>query len=95
MTQTVRFVFAGEIECGSFAEFTAHRARRLDLSVEPGACTHESATVTVSGQEALVDMFEMACSLGPYDCIVRDVTRTQVDTPAEKGTQQGKNDVRT
>jgi acylphosphatase len=81
MSNAVRFVFIGEIDCASFVEFANHRARRLDLRMAVGACDHQSLAVTVSGHDALVDMFEMACSLGPYNCIVRDVTRSEADLP--------------
>jgi hypothetical protein len=73
----VRFVFTGDIVCSSFIEFADHRARRLDLGLEMGACSKSSVAMTVTGQEVLLDMFEMACSLGPYNCIVRQIERTQ------------------
>jgi acylphosphatase len=85
MTSAVRFVFTGEIKCASFVGFARHRANRLNLRLDVGACDGTSATMTVGGQEALVDMFEMACSLGPYDCIVYDVVRTDTDFPAPAG----------
>jgi hypothetical protein len=75
VTEDIQFAFIGEIVCESFIDFARHRAARLDLALEMGACNAERATMRVSGQEALVDMFEMACSLGPSDCIIRDVTR--------------------
>ncbi|KQV12382.1 hypothetical protein ASC97_14280 [Rhizobium sp. Root1203] len=64
--------------CASFVEFAHHRARRLDLEIAVGACDAASATVSVKGQEDLVDAFEMACSLGPYDCIILDIERAAV-----------------
>ncbi len=75
MTRAVDFTFKGEIVCDSFLSFARHRAGRLDLKLEIGACSQASVSVSVEGADALVDMFEMACSLGPYDCIVRDVLR--------------------
>lgn len=73
--EAARFTFRGQIDCDSFAEFALHRASRLDIEIQVGACDASSATLSVRGQEALVDAFEMACSLGPYDCIVLDVER--------------------
>lgn len=73
--KAARFTFHGQIDCDSFAEFALHRASRLSLEIEVGACDATSAVLSVKGQEALVDAFEMACSLGPYDCIVLDVER--------------------
>ena len=69
------FVFSGEILRESFAQFARHRADRLSLEIAFGAAGKDFFDVTVTGDEALVDMFEMACSLGPYDCIIHDVTR--------------------
>ena len=76
MAGAVDFVFEGRFDCGSFVSFARHRAGRLDVSLDVGACSDTAIAVSVSGQDALIDMFEMACSLGPYDCIVHDVRRT-------------------
>lgn len=76
MTHQVDFTFKGDIACESFISFARHRAGRLDISLDIGACNDTAITVSVEGEPDLVDMFEMACSLGPYDCIVRDVTRS-------------------
>ncbi len=73
--QGARFTFRGQMVCESFTEFALHRARRLDLEIDLGACDSSSATLSVKGQEDLVDAFEMACSLGPYDCIILDIER--------------------
>ncbi|PZM14562.1 hypothetical protein CPY51_10890 [Rhizobium tubonense] len=59
----------------SFIEFALHRALRLELEINIGACDEVSAALSVKGQEDLVDAFEMACSLGPYDCIILDIER--------------------
>lgn len=75
MIDTARFTFSGRIVCDSFAEFASHRAMRLDLELDIGNCSDSSVSLSVRGPEALVDAFEMACSLGPYDCIVLDVAR--------------------
>lgn len=75
MTEAAQFTFQGKIVCDSFAEFALHRAQRLDLEIEMGACDAGAATVSVKGQGDLVDAFEMACSLGPYDCIIMDIVR--------------------
>lgn len=75
MRTTAEFVFRGRLACDSFIGFARHRAGRLDLKLDIGACDEAAARVTVEGADALVDAFEMACSLGPYDCIVLDVVR--------------------
>lgn len=76
MTLAVDFTFKGRIACDSFIGFARHRADRLDLRLDVGACSERSVSLSVEGEEALVDMFEMACSLGPYDCIVLDILRS-------------------
>lgn len=81
-----RFVFTGDIDQKSFADFARHRAERLSLRIRIGAASDQAFEVTAFGAEPLVDMFEMACSLGPYDCIVRDVERHLVPLPYQSKT---------
>jgi hypothetical protein len=78
----VSFVFSGDLRQASFRQFAQHRAERLSLGIEFGAASERFFDVTVAGDEALIDMFEMACSLGPYDCIIHDVTRRDIASPA-------------
>lgn len=75
MTGGARIHFSGDLDAGRFVAFAEHRARRLDISLRVLQSDGNSATFDVAGAPDLVDMFEMACSLGPLDCIVRDVTR--------------------
>ena len=70
-------VFSGRFRVESFVEFVDHRARRLQLDVAVESATPDRIEVAASGHPALVDMFEMACSLGPIDCLVLDVERKQ------------------
>lgn len=77
MSLVVDFTFKGQIACDSFLSFARHRAGRLDLKLDIGSCSDAAVEVSVEGAEALVDMFEMACSLGPYDCMVLDVLRNE------------------
>ena len=76
MIEATRFTFRGQMVRDSFVEFALHRASRLDLEIEMGACDAVSVTLAVKGQEDLLDAFEMACSLGPYDCIILDIERS-------------------
>ncbi|MBB5754797.1 hypothetical protein [Prosthecomicrobium pneumaticum] len=69
------YVFLGRFEPASFAEFVRHRAARLAIAAEIGALGAERIEVAVAGAEELIEMFEMACSLGPIDCVVLDVLR--------------------
>lgn len=75
MRQRVLMRFEGRLQAASFAEFAAHRARRLSLAHAILAQDGRRALIAVSGPPALVDAFEMALSLGPQDCIVEEVTR--------------------
>ena len=72
---TVTFVFTGRFEPASFADFARHRAARLSLHADAPDLRPDRVRITVSGQHDLVDAFEMACSLGPIDCLVSDVVR--------------------
>ena len=78
--QTVTFLFSGRFNTSSFADFARHRAARLDLDAGAPDLHPDRIRITVSGQDALVDAFEVACSLGPIDCLVDDVVRYQVAT---------------
>jgi hypothetical protein len=78
MTMThknARLAFKGTFRTKSFVEFARHRAERLGLDVQFGQANAEFIAMDVSGAVELVDAFEMACSLGPVDCLVRDVVR--------------------
>ena len=75
MSVRARFVFTGRLRTDSFIEFARHRAARLGLSIDVAQMSAMAVTVNVSGAAELVDAFEMACSLGPYDCLVLEVTR--------------------
>jgi hypothetical protein len=69
------FIFSGRLNPTSFADFARHRAARLDLALELGECRDAEAELSVTGHPDLIDMFEMAMSLGPYDCLILDVAR--------------------
>jgi hypothetical protein len=76
------FVFKGRLRTESFVEFARHRAARLGLGFEVGHVSVDAVALKVSGPAELVDAFEMACSLGPYDCLVLDVARHGRDLAA-------------
>lgn len=75
MAERVSFVFKGRLRPLAFTEFAQHRAGRLDLRLEMGEADEAVVKLAVTGAGDLVDAFEMACSLGPLDCIVLDVDR--------------------
>lgn len=76
VNEKARFVFKGHLQADAFVEFARHRARRLDIALDVESASAEAVNVTVEGPVDLVDAFEMACSLGPYECLVLDVVRT-------------------
>ena len=82
MSETARFEFTGRLRTGGFVEFARHRAARLNLRIDIGSVSDEAVSLTVSGAAELVDAFEMACSLGPYDCLVLDVVRHDCELAA-------------
>lgn len=83
MAASVTYEFLGSLPQGSFAEFARHRAARLSLEHRMIAQDDSRAVVQVRGPEALIEAFEMALSLGPQACMVRDVRRLDpyVETP--------------
>jgi acylphosphatase len=74
--QQVQISFIGRLNPASFRDFVLHRAERLDMDVHVGMATSHRIDVGVTGAPDLVDAFEMACSLGPIDCLVLDYQRT-------------------
>lgn len=78
--------FMGELNPATFDDFVRHRATRLDLEARIEASSAQQLDVEVSGPPDLVDAFEMACSLGPIDCLVLDYRRSDQgnNSPADK-----------
>jgi hypothetical protein len=86
VTETVRMSFKGHFMPPSFVEFVDRRAARLDLEVSVTSAAADRVSVEISGQPDLIDAFEMACSLGPMDCLVLDCERAIVNaTKMENG----------
>jgi hypothetical protein len=79
--RAARLTFAGRFVAPSFAAFVARRAVRLDLRVAVRSAGAELFAVDVEGQPDLIDAFEMACSLGPLDCLVLDCTSVALPAP--------------
>jgi acylphosphatase len=68
-------VFTGQFEPDAFAAFVRHRAARLDLTASILDSAPHRIRVAVSGGPEMIEAFEIACSLGPLSCQVRDVAR--------------------
>lgn len=76
LTRTVRLSFEGRFVVSSFVDFAARRAARLDLDARVLRADDGVIALDVTGQRDLIDAFEMACSLGPLDCLVLDCRST-------------------
>ena len=76
MASKVRFVFSGKFRGDAFIEFARDRAARLDLALEIGAASDQAVAMTVRGEADLIDAFEMACSLGPFDSLILQIGRS-------------------
>jgi hypothetical protein len=72
MIETTTLVFTGQFRPSSFIDFIRHRAARLALYAGAELARDDRIEVSVSGEADLVDAFEVACTLGPIDCLVRD-----------------------
>ena len=73
--QAVEICFVGVLG-QPFVEFARERARRLALQ---GRIEQLCDTVVASleGPEALIDAFEISCSLGPITCRIDSWSRTE------------------
>lgn len=68
-------VFTGRFRPSSFRAFAEHRANLLGLDAAFPTLDAERVVVSLAGQDDFIDAFEMACSLGPIDCLVLNVGR--------------------
>jgi hypothetical protein len=75
MNQSATLVFLGRFRPESFLDFVRHRADRLALHAGVGIARPDRIEVSVAGPEELVDAFEIACTLGPIDCLVLEHSR--------------------
>ena len=91
MTQAATLIFLGRFRTESFLDFVRHYAERLGLRAGIGAVGANRIEVSVSGQTDLLDAFEVACSLGPIDCVVLDHRRIDAaaNLPAGKPIDSG------
>jgi acylphosphatase len=80
MTHLETLVFLGQFRPESFREFVLHRAERLSLRAGLRAVSTGRIEVSVAGAAELIDAFELACSLGPIDCLVLDYHRISACT---------------
>ncbi|MEM6382435.1 MAG: hypothetical protein AAF739_07165 [Pseudomonadota bacterium] len=67
--------FEGSFDIASFQSFCFARARLLALDLRIVHREADRLTVCVSGNDVLIDMFEVAAGLGPAGAVVDQVTR--------------------
>ena len=72
--------FTGRFRPASFRAFAEDRARLLALDAAWGEAAPDRIVVAVAGQRDFIDAFEMACSLGPMDCLVHEIERRETDS---------------
>ena len=73
--QMATIVFTGAFDPADFAGFVQDRANRLNLTATLLDRGPDRIRVAVFGMPEMIEAFEMACSLGPLSCLVRDVAR--------------------
>lgn len=74
MTAT-RVTLIGDLASNSVIPWILHRGRVLDLSGWVERISDTQIDMALAGPADLVDAMEIACSLGPTDVIVDQVTR--------------------
>ena len=82
---TLRYRYAGTMTVADFLEFTAERARWLDVSGWVAASGDNAVTMVAAGPEAMVGALEMACTLGPLNAVITDIEVHDEDGPVAAG----------
>jgi hypothetical protein len=75
MMHSTTLIFLGQFRPESFLAFAAHRAERLALRASVETVRADRIEISIAGEKDLIDAFEIACSLGPIDCLVLDHRR--------------------
>lgn len=81
MTPVTELRLRGDLGAQGFVPWICHRARVLNLSGWVARVDAGAMIIVVAGPEALCDAMEVACSLGPADVIVEDITRRTTQIP--------------
>ncbi|KGJ07440.1 hypothetical protein ATH84_103119 [Paracoccus versutus] len=71
---TRRVSLEGALKTESCLAMVSHFARRLSLSSTITSATPKYITLILTGDESLIDMFEIACWLGPDDVNIDTIT---------------------
>ncbi|NVN12986.1 acylphosphatase [Nguyenibacter vanlangensis] len=71
--ERMRMVLAGCAQDAAMMRFARERAALLSVTCVVHEAVPERLVLEVSGPEALVGAFEMACRLGPPGCLAPDI----------------------
>ncbi|MBX4909316.1 MULTISPECIES: acylphosphatase [Rhizobium] len=74
-----RIAILGDVSSASFVPWIRRHADKLGLSQDFLQAGAERIELEVAGPVELIDMLEMACSLGPIDVWVDEIQRRIVD----------------
>lgn len=83
----VRLRVTGRGLGAGYARFAAARLARLGLDGSAGA-EAERATILARGPAALVEMLEIACLLGPADCLVDHIAVETLEASGAPGSER-------
>ncbi|WEZ82355.1 acylphosphatase [Rhizobium sp. 32-5/1] len=71
-----KMIILGDLEASSFLPWIGRHAAKLGLSHTISHADPMRIELEIDGPEALIDMMEMGCSLGPIDVWVDRIERT-------------------
>jgi acylphosphatase len=80
-SRSARLIILGEVDNVGFEEFAMLYARRLSLSGRLTPSGGGRLDIELYGRHELIEMFEMACWLGPRRALVDSVT-TSFEAPS-------------
>ncbi|MGG6894839.1 MULTISPECIES: acylphosphatase [Rhizobium] len=76
-----RMTILGNVNSASFVPWIRRHANKLGLSQTFFYSDTDRIELEVTGPMELIDMLEMACSLGPIDVWVEEIQRRIMDGP--------------
>ena len=81
----VRYAISGRMDVPSYLDFVVERANWLGISGWVAANDDDTVTLVAAGPEALVGALEMACTLGPLDALIDEMSPTGVPDAVPNG----------
>lgn len=74
-----RIDFHGQFDVSTFSDWIRHRATKLGLTGRLLTAQPNHISLEVSGPEELLNAMEVACSLGPINCLTERSELTWID----------------